>query len=81
MAGTASGDIEGARTVTATCTAGKVAVGGGFQTSSVSNANEIVITASYPSSSTAWTVSGTSDNNNGDASFALQSHVICATAP
>jgi hypothetical protein len=81
VTGTASGDIEGARTVTSTCASGKVAVGGGWITTSVSSAPDTIITASYPSSTTVWTVTGTSYPTNGDQSYVLQAYVICATEP
>ena len=78
--GTPSGDIENVRTVTASCPAGKKVVGGGFLTSSISNANRIVILASYPSSDTVWSVNGTTNIAGGDASYALQAYAICVTA-
>jgi hypothetical protein len=67
--------------VTATCTSGKVVVGGGWITSSISNGSEIAISDSYPSSTTVWTVVGRNDNTSGDTSYALQAYAICATAP
>ena len=80
VTGTASADIEGARTVTATCASGKVAIGGGFFTTNVSSAQDTLITASYPSSTTVWTAVGTSYPSGGDQSYSLQAYVICATA-
>jgi hypothetical protein len=78
--GTPSADNEEAKTVTATCPAGKNVVGGGFLTLAVTNPDEIVITANYPSSPTVWTVSGTLDQpGGGDDSFALQAFAICVT--
>ena len=81
IVGTPSADNESNRTVTASCTSGKRAVGGGYLASNVSNASEVVITASYPSSDTVWTASGGVDNNGGDASYTLTAYVICITYP
>jgi hypothetical protein len=81
VTGTASADIEGARTVTATCTSGKYVVGGGWITSNISNGAEINISDSYPSSSTVWTVVGRNDNTSGDTSYSLQAYAICVTIP
>jgi hypothetical protein len=67
--------------VTATCTSGKVAIGGGWLTGSVSSPEDTIITASYPSSTTVWTVTGTSYPSGGDQSYTLQAYVVCATSP
>jgi hypothetical protein len=78
--GTASADDEADKDVTASCTSGGVAIGGGFLTSNVSDASEIAITASYPSASDTWRVTGTVDNTGGgNQSYSLQAYVICAT--
>jgi hypothetical protein len=79
--GTASADDETNKIVTATCTGGGVAIGGGFRISNVSNAGEVVITGSYPSAADTWTATGTIDTNPGDVSFSLQAYVICADTP
>jgi hypothetical protein len=76
-----STDNEIDKTVSASCTAGKKLVGGGYRTSNVSNASEIVITSSYPSSVTTWTVTGTIDSTTGgDESYSLQAYALCASA-
>ena len=79
VAGEASADVSSFRSVVATCPSGKVAVGGGFETSNVSSALNIAITDSYPSSPTEWTASGTTVFTGGDTSYSLRAYVICAT--
>ena len=79
--GTPSGDIDGARTVTATCLNGKKVVGGGFLVSSIASSAEVAIYASYPSSNTVWTVSGTVDNPNAPTTnYVLTAYAICVSA-
>ncbi len=79
VVGVASADDETAKDVTASCSSGGVVIGGGFLTSNVSDATEVVITASYPNASDTWRVTGTVDDNGGDKSYSLQAYVICAT--
>jgi hypothetical protein len=81
VVGTATADNETfPKTATATCTGSKKLVGGGYLVSAASASSEIVITASYPSSDTVWTTSGTVDSNTGgDESYSLQAYAICAT--
>lgn len=80
--GTASPDNESAKSVTATCPSGKVLVGGGFLTTNVSDASEIVITSSYPSSTTTWTATGDIDNALAvDSSYSLTAYAICVATP
>lgn len=79
VAGTASDDIMDERTVTATCPSGKQVVGGGYVTSNISSAPDIIIIASYPSSATVWTVTGTSYPAGLDESYSLQAYAICVT--
>jgi hypothetical protein len=67
--------------VTATCSVGKTIIGGGFITSGAGTPGQVVITASYPSSATVWTVGATVDSTAGDSSFAVQAYAICATTP
>jgi hypothetical protein len=74
-------DDETDKIVTATCTGGGVAIGGGFRISNVSNAGEVVITGSYPSAADTWTATGNIDTNTGDVSFSLHAYVICADTP
>jgi hypothetical protein len=72
-------DIEGPRTATVDCPAGKIVIGGGFVTSSVSDATDITITNSAASDSDTWSVSGdNSDAGGGDQSYALAAFAICA---
>ncbi len=78
--GIASADTSALRTVVATCPSGKVAVGGGYETSNVSSASNIAIFNSYPSSPTEWTASGTTIVVGGDTSYSLTAYVICATS-
>lgn len=80
--GTVSPDNENDKAVTATCPAGKKAIGGGFLTSNVSNPSRVVITSSYPSSDGTWTATGIVQNTRftNDGSYSLAAYVICATA-
>ena len=66
--------------MTATCTGGKKVVGGGYNTLNTSDSRTIVITASYPSSATVWTVRGTTEQSGASRSSSLQAYAICATA-
>jgi len=76
VAGTATAnDNTTPKTATATCPAGKKAVGGGFV---VGGTASIVVSANYPSSDTVWTVSAY--RPTGSATFSLQAYVVCATA-
>jgi len=78
VTGTISADDEAAKTVTATCTGGTKVIGGGFELSSVSDTNVLVL-ASFPSSDTVWTVSGSDMTGGGDRSYAIRAYAICAT--
>jgi hypothetical protein len=61
------------KTVTATCDAGWVAVGGGGQ---ISDDNDVaLINDSYPSSDSAWTVRAVEVGN--DNSWTLTTYVLC----
>jgi hypothetical protein len=61
------------KTVTATCDAGWVAVGGGGQISDDNDA--AAINDSYPSSDSAWTVRAVEFGN--DISWTLTTYVLC----
>ena len=68
--------------MTADCTTGKRAVGGGYLTTNVSSAAEVVITGSYPSDNDTWTATGVVDSSvGGDQSYSLTAYVICVTYP
>jgi hypothetical protein len=79
VVGAASADDESDKTVTANCPSEKKVVGGGYLTSSVSNASEVVNLSSYPSDDTTWTAVGSVDSTTGDTSYSLQAFAICAT--
>lgn len=80
VTGTASADTELFRTVTATCTGGKVVVGGGYRATNVSSQRDIVVTDSYASSTTVWTAVGMAYDTAGDKSFSLTAYAICANS-
>jgi hypothetical protein len=77
-------DNETAKTVTASCTAGKSVVGGGWEVSGlgVDADNELVILNSFPVDADTWSVSATVDGPRGsrDESFAIRAYAICVTA-
>jgi hypothetical protein len=70
----ASGDISGYRSETASCTGSKKVVGGGFDTTGVTDPLDIVIIRSGPnSSSDGWVVEAISV----DKSFAITAYAFC----
>jgi len=64
--------------VTATCTGGRFAVGGGFQVVSHGTGDGPAILASYPSSNTVWTV--TAGPVFKSTTWSVQAYVICVNA-
>ena len=79
--GTLSADDEYQKTVTATCTAGKKVIGGGWLTSNVSNSNEIYVSYNGPPNETSWQViAGVDGATAGDESFSIQAVAICVNA-
>jgi hypothetical protein len=62
------------KTVTATCSPGKTALGGGYLVGGAASA--IAVDQSYPSASDTWTVSGF--ETGGNPTWSLQAYVICA---
>ena len=75
----AAADVEGPRTSTVDCPAGKIVIGGGFVTTLVSDSTDIAITFSAATDSNTWSVSGdNSDAGGGDQSYALFAFAICA---
>jgi hypothetical protein len=62
------------KTATATCSAGKTALGGGYIVGGTSNS--VVVDQSYPSATDTWTVSGV--KTGGNPSWSLQAYVVCA---
>jgi hypothetical protein len=71
-----SADSSGARSVTASCSGGRVVLGGGFDTARTLDLGDIVITRSSPNGNDAWTVEATSLGT----SFAIRAYAICARA-
>jgi hypothetical protein len=66
------------KTATATCPAGKVAVGGGWA-STITN-GELSTTVSRATSDTVWTVTVYTDNSGDAGNWNLTAHVICVNA-
>ena len=79
VTGAWSADDESDKSVTAVCPAGKVVIGGGFETGDLSNDSEVVILSSYPTGA-AWVATGTLDSAAGNASYSLRAFAICVTA-
>jgi trimeric autotransporter adhesin len=66
-------------TATASCTGGKVLLGGGAQVTNTKSPEESVITQSYPSSTTAWTAVGVvTANLNGANTMTVTAWVVCS---
>ncbi len=65
-----------AKSVTATCPAGKVVLGGGFAVSGLIDAG--LLAQNGPSSTTAWTVT-MAELDPGSPSWTLTATAICAT--
>jgi hypothetical protein len=68
-----SADSTGTRSVTAQCPGNKVVVGGGFDTTGVSDPGDIVVMRNSPSGNDSWTVEATSTGK----SFAIGASAIC----
>ncbi len=71
-----SEDSSGRRAVTARCPGSKVVVGGGYDTTGVSDPGDIVVMRSGPDGNDAWTVEATSTGK----SFAIGAYAICVRA-
>lgn len=70
-----------AKDVTATCSAGKKVIGGGFNTLNVSDSGEVVIKSSFPNTESSWRVQGSVDASTASTTYSLQAYAICATLP
>jgi hypothetical protein len=62
------------KTVTATCTGGLSALGGGFV---ITGSADVTASASYPSSATVWTVTA-AETDPVSANWSVTAYVICA---
>ncbi len=76
VTGVASASDITAKTVTATCTAGRSVIGGGYTLGGVAGTEYVQVTSSSPTSATVWTV--TSAATTADL-YTLQAFAICAT--
>ena len=65
------------KTVTATCTGGRVVVGGGGVTN---GATQVALTQSQPTSSTVWSVTATEISST-NTNWTVQAFAICMNAP
>ena len=77
--GTSGANTTSDKTVTATCTAGKSILGGGFATVGLSTASGGTVYQNGPSSATAWTVR-VRENQTGTPTWTLNVTAICVTA-
>jgi hypothetical protein len=77
VTGAVVGPNNGAKTATADCGLGKVALGGGY----IQSNSQSTVTSSYPSSSTVWTVTAASAGGGAELSSSLTAYVICGTVP
>ena len=77
--GTASASSSASpKTATATCPSGNVLGGGFLALAPGGGVAEVTTTASYPSSSTVWTVTASEDNAGDVGNWSLQAFAICA---
>jgi hypothetical protein len=77
VVGATGADSENTRTETATCPSGKRVVGGGWEVSSVSSTDDVIILSSWASSNDTWSVTGALDGTGGDTSYALTAYALC----
>jgi len=66
-------------TVTATCPAGKVLLGGGAQVTNDTFASDVALLSSYPSSATAWTAVGVVTAGAFATTLTVQAYVVCTS--
>ena len=72
-------DGTATKTATASCPAGKVAVGGGYLASTVAaDQGELTVWANRPTSDTVWSVSAAVDSGPSIV-WSLQAFVVCLT--
>jgi hypothetical protein len=67
---------------TTTCAVGKLLISGGaYITATSGEIDDVVLTASYPSSTAAWTAIGTviSSGFSGSENFTVTTYAICTT--
>jgi hypothetical protein len=76
VAATSGSNTTSAKTVTATCAAGKSVVGAGFTTIGITGAH---VLQDGPDSATSWTVRVT-ENQGGTPTWTLTVTAICVTA-
>ena len=84
VAGTAVGpDLDDRKTATATCTGGRVAIGGGYELSTVVPGDDqnLTVVVNHATSDTVWTVTAAEDGLAPGSLWALTAHVTCALAP
>ncbi len=70
-----------AKDITATCSAGKKVISGGFNSLNVSDSGEVAIKASFPNTDASWRVMGSVDAGTATTTYSLQAYAICAIFP
>ena len=81
VTGTAVGpDTDDRKSATATCTGGRVAVGGGYEltTDTAGEDQNITVVENRASSDTVWTVTAAEDQLGPAEQWTLQAYVVCA---
>ena len=79
VVGTATAtDATVPKTATATCPAGKVAVGGGYVAATATEVGELTVFANRSTSDTVWSVSATVDSGP-NLLWSLQAFAVCLT--
>ncbi len=80
VVGTAVGpNDDNTKTATATCTGGRILVGGGaLVTATSGDVGHISMTASYPSSATVWTATGHEGIGWLVGNWSIQAFALCA---
>jgi hypothetical protein len=66
------------KSATASCDAGEVVVGGGVTVEASSQLGGLVVTGSYPSSTSEWTASATEDEMDNATTWSVTAYAICA---
>jgi hypothetical protein len=86
VTGTSSANTDlpngGTKTATASCPAGKIAVGGGavLNFTTASESGEVNIIASRPTSSLIWSATAAVDNTQDVGTWTITAYVVCLTA-
>jgi hypothetical protein len=73
-------DTDDRKTSTATCTGGRVAIGGGYEltTDVVGDDQNLTVVENRATSNTVWTVTAAEDDLSPTTNWTIQAYVTCA---